>query len=191
MAEIPYTGGSSELDWEFQGLVYFNSQDAELRFKREGENLRLLALGIKELEHRHSDQPSLSALEVFEDHPMLLDYGPRASLFGRAPLPDPYRFFLEFHKLVRDEFAIDREPIRYLNYKGRMSEWLSIVYSRSFTAMTGPLVLAEAATKLLDAQVAEYTLIPEPSDIQTVRYLRHGACDIFAREFKRIQESSL
>jgi len=113
--------------------------------------------------HGASKLPEVSEVLLTDSHPLLLNYGPRASIFGQAPLPDPYRFFLEFHKLVRDKLAIPREPISYLNFPGRMSEWLGIVYSRSYNLLTAPASVVQGASELLDAQLCEHHVLPEPA----------------------------
>jgi len=144
----------------------------------------ILASGVQEISLTRKRDVVPTALRLSSEHPLLADYGKRASLFGRAPLPDPYRFFLEFHKLVRDQFGIEREPLRYLNYKGRMSEWLAMVYSRTFNLLSGPSALVEAAAELLDAQVAEYTLLPDPSPELAVSLLEMGKFWIIAERFE-------
>ena len=112
--------------------------------------------------HAKGAPAEVTEILLTDDHPILLDYGPRASIFGQAPLPDPYRFFLEFHKLIRDRLSIPREPIRYLNWPGRMSEWLGIVYGRSYNLLTAPAPVVQGASELLDAQLCEHHVLPEP-----------------------------
>lgn len=159
------TWASNQVDkrFELRRLEYISNGSLEITLASGGTETTVLASGVREIQHQSKNLSEPRELLTTSAHPLLLDYGPKASLFGRAPLPDPYRFFLEFHKLVRDQFAIEREPLRYLNYKGRMSEWLAVVYSRTYTVLSGPIELAEEATKLLDAQVAEYSLIPDPT----------------------------
>lgn len=103
-------------------------------------------------------------LRISDDDPLLWELGPRSQLFGTAPLPDPYRFFLEFTRLVRDELKIRRDPVRYLNWRGGLTEWLEIVYSRTFSLFTGPAPLAELAAELLERQAASYQLLPAGAD---------------------------
>lgn len=100
-----------------------------------------------------------------ESHPLLGDFGAYASVFGQAPMPDPYRFFLEFHRLVRDELGLAREPVSYLNYPGTIGKWFGIVYQRSFGLLTAPLIVAEGAAKLLEAQAADHIVLPEPTRV--------------------------
>ena len=92
----------------------------------------------------------------------LLVRGPLTSVFGQAPLPDPYRFFLEFHKAVRERLSLSRDPISYLNWPGTVTKWFGLVYSRSYHLLTAVPDVAQAACELLDAQAAEYIALPEP-----------------------------
>jgi hypothetical protein len=94
--------------------------------------------------------------------PLLWDYGPAASIFGNAPLPDPPRFFHEFHELVCGTLGIMRDPIKYLNWQGSFLGWRNIVVSRSFQLLSAGAPLVEAAAPLLDAQAAEYAILPDP-----------------------------
>jgi hypothetical protein len=130
--------------------------------------LRITSVAEQHIEPQLLAESGL-AFQLTADHPLLLDYGPRSSIFGQAPLPDPYRFFLEFHKLVRDTWKIPRDPVKYLNWQGSLSDWLVMVYSRSFNLLSAPVPIAEACRELLDAQVADYILLPDKPQPQLAR----------------------
>ncbi len=145
--------------------VELSGRNLTVRVERSGKVQAIIASGLAEYAFRQEAKAQPRHFQLFSDHPLLLDYGPRAGIFGQAPLPDPYRFFLEFHKLVRDIISIPREPIHYLNWPGRMSEWLSIVYNRSYNLLTAPTAVAQGASELLDAQLCEHHILPEPPKI--------------------------
>ena len=95
--------------------------------------------------------------------PLLTEYDDWQSIFGQAPLPDPYRFFLEFHRLVRDVAGLPREPVEYLNFRGSMIQWLEVVYSRSYLLLSAPTSVVAGAQALLDAQSVPHIALPEPA----------------------------
>ncbi|MCB0325473.1 MAG: hypothetical protein KDD69_17945, partial [Bdellovibrionales bacterium] len=107
--------------------------------------------GVSECEVR-LPEAARAVLSSHRDDPLLWDYGPRSTLFGNAPLPDPPRFFHEFHELVRGQFRLERDPLRYLNWQGNFMEWRDRVVSRTYLLLTAPAPIAEAASQLLDDQ---------------------------------------
>ena len=109
-------------------------------------------------------------LRVSSSHPLLWDYGGYSSIFGNAPLPDPPRFFHEFYQLVRSDLGVPRDPVRYLNWKEHLGEWLEFVYSRTYQLLSAPAPIAEAATELLEVQAAEYTILADPPSEQMASF---------------------
>ena len=103
---------------------------------------------------------TVAQMDILYDDPLLWEYGPYSQIFGQAPLPDPYRFFLEYSQLVRDELKLRRDPVHYLNWRGGLSLWLELVYSRVYSLMVAPSPLIEGAIELLDRQVASYEVLP-------------------------------
>ena len=95
------------------------------------------------------------------DHPALLSFGPQATVFCTAPLPDPQRFFFDFYRLVQTELSLSVDPARYLNGEGDLGRWLEFVYSRAYRLMSGPQLLVERVRDLLDAQAAQYEVLPD------------------------------
>lgn len=91
---------------------------------------------------------------------MLAEGGTWQSIFGQAPLPDPYRFFLEFQRAVRDRLSMSRDPVEYLNLPTSLASWVELVYGRSFLLLTAPLPVVEAALPLLDAQSMPHLPLP-------------------------------
>ncbi len=114
---------------------------------------------------RPTDTFTAEDIRLAVDDPVTWDYGKLYSVFGNAPLPDPPRFFLEFYRLIKSELGSRRDPVEYLNWQESFSQWLGLVYSRSYNLLTGPLQVAEGACKLLEAQALEYTILPDPREI--------------------------
>ena len=114
-------------------------QEADLSFERGGASDELI--------------------EYRADDPLLLDYGPCSTIVGNSPMPDPHRFFFEFSQMLRFEFALLRDPSRYLNWRKDYKEWLYIVYSRSYSLLTAPTVIAQAAVELLKVQAVEHAVL--------------------------------
>lgn len=103
----------------------------------------------------------ISQIQILDDDPLLWDYGPRSSIYGNAPLPDPPRFLFDFIKLFQPKLRGARDPLRYLNWRENFAEWREFVYSRSYLLLTAPQTIAEeTALLILDAQAAEYTVLP-------------------------------
>lgn len=98
---------------------------------------------------------------VRHDDPMLCEIGPWQSIFGQAPLPDPYRFFLEFQRHVRDALGIVRDPAEYLNFRGSMGSWIELVYGRSYLLLTAPAAVIPGAVAMLEAQSVPHIALGE------------------------------
>lgn len=146
-----------------------------------------------------SDAKSIAELNIVADDPLLWELGPYSQIFGQAPLPDPYRFFLEYSRLVRDELKLRRDPVHYLNWRGGLSQWLEIVYSRVYSLMVAPSPLVESAIELLERQVATFEVLPakrfgaapalpeRPSDEGPPFLLDCGSSWIIASEIRRVE----
>lgn len=117
--------------------------------------------GIRELSIQERSLPiDTTEFGVTDDDPLLWNFGPQSTIFGIAPLPDPYRFFLEFYRVVQRDLKLRRDPTSYLNWRTGMSDWLELVYSRAYNLLTAPTQVVEAAVPLLEAQVALFQVLP-------------------------------
>jgi hypothetical protein len=100
-----------------------------------------------------------SSLSVSTTHPLLADVNSWLAIFGQAPLPDPYRFLLEFYQLVQDRLSLAVNPVDYLNFQDSINKWLNVVYSRSYMLLAAPAAVVEGVRPILDAQLAEYIVL--------------------------------
>ena len=117
--------------------------------------------GVQELAIHESTLPCETvSFGIADEDPLLWNFGPQSTIFGIAPLPDPYRFFLEFYRVVQRDLKLRRDPTEYLNWRSGMSDWLELVYSRAYNLLTAPTPVVEAAVPLLEAQVALFQVLP-------------------------------
>lgn len=123
----------------------------------DGQPLSLLIEGCREALFNAVHEP-FTNVELLTTHPML---GDMVTLFGNAPLPDPPRFFFDFHRMC-SRLGVAGDPSRYLNWQGSLGQWLEFVYSRSYRLLTAPREVAEGCLELLDAQLADYYFMPDP-----------------------------
>ncbi len=135
--------------WDFEDEIPRN-QEGELRFSFEGVRENTLSVGSRAKD-----------IGLSFEHPILWDYGPTGSIFGNAPLPDPPKFYFDFHNLVSYRLGVPRNPNTYLNFSSSLDEWLQFVYSRTFQLLGAPMEIASKAAKLLEAQAADFTLLPD------------------------------
>lgn len=141
--------------------------------------------GIRELAVHETTVPfETTSFGVADDDPLLWNFGPQSTIFGIAPLPDPYRFFLEFYRVVQRDLKLRRDPTEYLNWRSGMSDWLELVYSRAYNLLTAPTPVVEAAVPLLEAQVALFQVLPiqQPTPQSAPRLLYFGESWIVADE---------
>ncbi len=141
--------------------------------------------GVREIELKQPTIPfETTEFGVTADDPLLWNFGARSTIFGIAPLPDPYRFFLEFYRVVQRDLKLRRDPTEYLNWRSGMSDWLELVYSRAYNLLTAPTAVVDAAVPLLEAQVADFQVLPlnEPTTLSEPRLLYFGDSWIVADE---------
>jgi hypothetical protein len=138
------------LNWDADSAIKPRMNDGQLRFLLEGVRENTLSVGNQS-----------SEIELSFEHPILWDYGPTASIFGNAPLPDPPKFYFDFHDLVSFRLGVPRDPNTYLNFTNSLDEWLAFVYSRTFQLLRAPKVIASKAGQLLENQAADFTLLPD------------------------------
>ncbi|MFN8388967.1 MAG: hypothetical protein U0136_01605 [Bdellovibrionota bacterium] len=151
----------SELTLELSDSAWWIGSDERRNFALTMTNVVEWKFSGQGITQTGNPLPGDRRFEILSEHPLLLNHGPRASIYGQDALPDPYRFFLEFHRLVRDVLKIPRDPVRYLNWGGTLNEWLSFVYSRTFLLLTAPVTVVEGAKELLEAQSASFIVLPE------------------------------
>lgn len=136
-------------------------KDGELRVSfvltGAGKVHTLSVSGLKEFGFDASEE---NVFRVLIESPLFWDYGPQSTIFGQAPLPDPYRFFLDFFGLIRKTYGLKRDPSRYLNWQSGLKDWLGFTYSRSYSLLTAPAPLVEESALLLDVQAASYIVLP-------------------------------
>ncbi len=130
---------------------------------KSGENAEFLITMAKITEFSlHEGIGSVvQSLGSSQESPLFWNYQPQGSIFGHAPLPDPPRFFHEFHELILGTLGIKRDPITYLNWQKNFLGWRNIVLSRTYQLLHAPWQVVEASTELLDAQVADYHALPD------------------------------
>ncbi|MCC6932278.1 MAG: hypothetical protein IT292_03370 [Deltaproteobacteria bacterium] len=115
----------------------------------------------------------LLELTVSDDHNMIADYLTTYSLYGNAPLPDPYRFYWDFSVMLRDEFGSLRNPDFYLAVDATLKGWMSNCYNRAFFLGRVPEIMLARTQELLDVQACEYQAlkneVPECTDKLFIR----------------------
>jgi hypothetical protein len=110
-----------------------------------------------------------SVVELSNDDPLLLEYGPWSAIYCHSPLPDPHRFFLEFSRLVNEEMDIPRPATHYLNMPEGWRGWLPLVYSRSYLLTRGPVDLMTRAVDLLERQAVEHMVLDDSEQAERVK----------------------
>lgn len=146
--------------------------------------LNLTCAGVEQYSFS-GNTSSPAGLEVSKVHPLLWRYGPQATVFGTAPLPDPQRFFFDFYRLIREELQLPGDPALYLNGGQQFSRWLEFVGSRAYRLLTGPVPVTEGARELLDVQAAEYTVLPDETHsgprAEELQVVQIGALQVVCR----------
>ena len=137
--------------------------------KRAGETLELLATAV---DGPRSIEIVCSGVQDFAIDPVpgklqsdrtgvrLAAYGPQATIFGNAPLPDPPRFFFDFYRGVK-ALGYTSDPTLLLNGGPDLQQWLSFVYSRTYRLLSGPVAVVELAKELLEAQAVASMVLPD------------------------------
>jgi hypothetical protein len=93
---------------------------------------------------------------VSEEHQLLWHYEQYHAVYGKAPLPDPYRFYWDFEDILRYELKIPRRAIDYLNVFGNLKNWVTACYGRAFMMMTVPEHYLPYLVEVFYAQAFEY-----------------------------------
>lgn len=112
--------------------------------------------------------------EISRTSTLLADYEPRCGIYCSSPLPDPLRFYTEAAQLLRSEILLPHPIEAYLNHGQnpdfQFAHWLDLSYSRAYLLITGPEVLINRCTELVEVQAVEYQVMPSrPEDAPSKR----------------------
>ena len=98
-------------------------------------------------------------LEVVDDDPLLWSRGPHASIYGNAPLADPDRFLVQLADLAERVGWPRRGMTAMLGTSGE--DWRRRVTGPApYLLLMAPTPIVDACLPLLDAQQADYSVLP-------------------------------
>ena len=125
--------------------------------------LTITCSNVAAFQINHSvDNALIDSLTCAKDDPLLWDYGQTESIFGKAPLPDPPRFFAQFAALLESKLGIERSPTKYLNWQGSYNDWRVMVTNRAYNLLTAPTPLIKSISGLLEMQALEFQVLADP-----------------------------
>lgn len=144
------------------------------------------ATGLQEAEIvAHQKGKNFQIFSFSSDDSLLWDYGNFAHIYGKAPLPDPFRFFWEFSETLNNKFNLPRKVQSYLSIKTNLREWEVMCYNRAFLMMTVPEPFLPELTDLFYSQAFEYTVLNDDTrnPVEGLSALRFGESWVIAKDY--------